>query len=445
MLERLLFKKIECWILILAVFIGTLGAIGFAYIVQGTLQGYGDLGIISDVAVKVAESPRYVQQVIRDFFLHPEEMVDISVEDRFALNTHFGTSRKLGVVALFEEGKDGKGTVTLEDIESGEILEKWSGIPRKAQGISFFDGTLIVSEGFGLRDTSRSLSKRDKDGKIIWEIDNLNSHHELAVNKEGLIYTPILSSAPVIVDSLYKGRPKFRDDGFAIISADGHVLQKYSLTQILLDNGFKALLFGVGPLEWDRIHLNAVKPAEESSDFWEKGDLLLSLRHLSMIMLYRPSTNKVIWYQVGPWLNQHDPDFLSDHQISVFGNDVVSSFYDRTSETAPFFESGNNIYVYNFITQEATRPYDDISPRLKHRTVTAGLHTIFRDGSVSLWFDNQGIGAFYDKQRDDIKYFGVERNGHLDRRTPIVNSYTWERYSQGKGVEINSVFFNKNN
>ena len=57
---------------------------------------------------------------------------------------------------------------------------------------------------------------------------------------------------------------------------------------------------------FDPIHLNDVQPVNFSSEYWEKE--ILSLRHLSMLVLYRPSTNKVIWYKQGNWRYQHDID-----------------------------------------------------------------------------------------------------------------------------------------
>ena len=54
--------------------------------------------------------------------------------------------------------------------------------------------------------------------------------------------------------------------------------------------------------------------------YWRKGDLFLSLRSPSTVMLYRPATNKVIWRKDGPWSKQHDVDILDDHRISIFNN-----------------------------------------------------------------------------------------------------------------------------
>ena len=37
-------------------------------------------------------------------------------------------------------------------------------------------------------------------------------------------------------------------------------------------------------------------------------------------MLYRPSTNKVIWFKQGPWRFQHDVDIINKNTIAIFDN-----------------------------------------------------------------------------------------------------------------------------
>lgn len=60
---------------------------------------------------------------------------------------------------------------------------------------------------------------------------------------------------------------------------------------------------------------------------FEAGDLMLSIRELNMVAVIAPS-GQVKWYQQGPWLKQHDPDFEPDGRISVYNN---SSLRPRSS------------------------------------------------------------------------------------------------------------------
>ena len=85
----------------------------------------------------------------------------------------------------------------------------------------------------------------------------------------------------------------FRDDGILAIDRNGKIIYEIYLSEIFEKNGLDHLIFGVGPLEFDPFHLNEIEVAKFSSNFWEKGDLMLSLRHRSMILIYRPSTQKL--------------------------------------------------------------------------------------------------------------------------------------------------------
>jgi hypothetical protein len=50
------------------------------------------------------------------------------------------------------------------------------------------------------------------------------------------------------------------------------------------------------------------------------GDLLLSFREISLVAVVNPDTHQMKWWNVGPWIEQHDPDFLPDGRISVYSN-----------------------------------------------------------------------------------------------------------------------------
>ena len=74
----------------------------------------------------------------------------------------------------------------------------------------------------------------------------------------------------------------------------------------------------------DPFHANDVEPlrAEMADAFpqFEEGDLLISLREINLLAVVAPDTGALRWWQTGPWLKQHDPDFQPDGTIAVFDN-----------------------------------------------------------------------------------------------------------------------------
>ena len=133
------------------------------------------------------------------------------------------------------------------------------------------------------------------------------------------------------VDKKYVGENflYFKDDGISKISTDGKIMLQKSVSQILIENGYKHLLFGHQEFKSDPIHLNDIQPVLKDTKYFKKGDLFLSLRNLSFIILYRPSTNTIIKIISGPFSNQHDVDIINDKQISIFNNNTINGKNDR--------------------------------------------------------------------------------------------------------------------
>lgn len=76
----------------------------------------------------------------------------------------------------------------------------------------------------------------------------------------------------------------------------------------------------------DPFHPNDIDvlPPELAKAFpmFAAGDLLISLRSINMIGVLDPKTLALKWSRIGPWFQQHDPDFLPDGTLSVYNNNM---------------------------------------------------------------------------------------------------------------------------
>ena len=296
----------------------------------------------------------------------------------------------MAVVLSRYDGDEKRGLVEFVDLDTGALIHSWrpdvdaiNALSKTPERISHLKRDYglrryIETDPFVLSDGSllyhgmgSPLVRIDACSRVIWTLDG-DFHHSIEPDANGDFWTVESFHPPTIpfVDS------EFDDDAIAKISPDGHALYRKSAAQILIDAGLQHVVYSHDEYDPDPIHLNDVQPVLEDGPYWKRGDLFLSLRNPSMILLYRPSTNAVVWSRQGPWLMQHDFDIVSDHEIAVFNNNTAAT--PKGGKTI----GSNNIVVYDFATEGTREPFAAGFLQNHIRTETNGLFRFLPDGSV---------------------------------------------------------------
>ncbi len=308
--------------------------------------------------------------------------------------------------------------IQLLDLQKHQVIQKWQ--PEIDQL------TLKHISKFNLRLTHPILFKNDLlavgDGilyrinpksQVVWQNDG-NFHHSIELDSENALWVCGTLNRSAEGNTF---QSNIWDDGiFKIDPKSGKTIFKKSIYEILIANGRKNILFNSGPLTEDLIHLNDIQPALSTTKYWEKGDLLISMRNRSTIFLYRPSTNKIIWLKTGPWNFQHDCDFIGDTQIGVFGNDVT----DLKGKSI-LINGHNNQYIYDFESDQVSTPYTKMFQKGKIKTLTEGRSRILPDGQLFVEETNYGRILFGDT--NGVKGIYVNR---LDKEH--IGALGWSRY-----------------
>jgi hypothetical protein len=287
-----------------------------------------------------------------------------------------------------------------------KVMNKFAEKPRLNHPLMLKDSSIILKESE--INLVFSLSKANK---INWVDTNLIFHHSIEQENDSTIWIPTVEKNP----SHYK-MSGFRQDAIcAIDPRNGKVKFIKSVADILVENGYQSLLDVY--YEDDAIHLNDIQPAMYSSKFWKKGDLLISMRHRNSVALYRPSTNKILWLKTGPWLAQHDCDFVDGKTIMVFGNDLL-----RQKDS--FINGHNDIYFYDFEKNEITKPYTKVLKQLGIKTKSEGRCDLLSNGD--LFIDESNNGKLYIINKDSVKMIYTERydKNHIKMFNwvrPIIN------------------------
>lgn len=384
-------RKIPLWLLLLVVWVFSIITLMFGWAVGYIHEGgYLIKGNTRSVILAIAKFPTLVDVSIKQIFSKPPliltdrypEISGLKSEDKNYVDSNF-----LFLSAYDKEaGHSGFKLIRLSD---QKVLHRWvpdineimkirdKGRPISEQsnkGNIVFWHPLPSEDGSVVFNTEdRALVKIDKNSKILWSLDGI-FHHSQEKDADGNIW----ASSVMEKNSDYLSRffEDYRDDALAKVSPDGKLLYKKSITDILLENDYRGLLFGIGPMERDPLHLNDIQPALSSTEYWQKGDLLVSIRNKSTVFLYRPSTNKILWLKTGPWLNQHDANFVDDSRISIFGNNIIrNKNYD-------FIDGHNEVYIFDFKTNETSTPYTAFLSKAKVKTMTGGRSEILSNGDV---------------------------------------------------------------
>ena len=222
-----------------------------------------------------------------------------------------------------------------------------------------------------VKDQDTPLFRVDACGKPLWTLQDATYHHSTEADAEGNLWIPSVAERA----SIASVNDKFREDRISQVSPSGKLLFARSVAQILIRHGYANWLFSI--YDNDPTHLNDIQPVLADGPYWKKGDLFLSLRNVSAIVLYRPSTDEIVWIKRGPWIRQHDVDILDDHRISIYDNAV--------QERAPlqsFFASSSQILVYDFATGGLSLPLERAMKDNNVRSFVEGLSTQLPDGST---------------------------------------------------------------
>ena len=415
-----MFKKIEIWILYLVVLLGIPATIFFGVLVRQELEGNIKLGRVSKTALFLAEIPSNLKKIVKPL------SDDLKLPDRFPdLDGFNGTpnSRESYLLLSRYDGDLKESVVELVDLMNFKVLHIWNpDIDKFNKSVKNIEDFKYINRDFndsrvpfyhpllttdgGLLFNSARIIKIDSCSNLVFQNTQDRFHHSIESDIEGNIWVPSRMH-PKTLPAEKVGRENiddggYFDDGIVKLTSDGEILFEKSVSQIFIDNGLEYLLFGQGDYEKDPIHLNDIQPVDFDGEFWKKGDVFLSLRHQSMVLLYRPSTNKIIWKGTGPFFHQHDVDILNEFSISVYNNN--SKFFANGN----FVDGHNEVIIYDFKTNEYSSYLNESLIKNDVKTLTSGRSQILQNGDLFIEESNSGKNLYFNSD-GSLKWTYINR------------------------------------
>ena len=455
-----MFKKIEIWILYLVMLLGVLFTISFGALVRYELLGGQALKSINaqwlpKAALNLAEIPMSVKKILKGIGN------DFTIDDRFPGLGGFDGSPNSEESYLLLSRYDGdlkQGVVELVDLTNFDILHTWNpdidefnSLVEKDDEFKYLnrDGNdaryliyhpLLLKDGGLMFGWDAPFRKINACSELIFQQTHNRTHHAIEIDSDGNVWVPsrifpLSLPSKIIGESLIIEDGGYHDDGILKLSNDGEILFEKSVSQILIENGLEYLLYALGQ-EHEKypIHLNDVQPVNSDGEYWKKGDVFLSIRNQSMIILYRPSTNEIIWKGTGPFLHQHDIDILDNHTISVFNNRSINVAPDTN-----IVDGHNEIVIYDFEIDEYTTYLSDSLIKNDVRTITQGANQILPNGDLFIVESNAARTLYFDSD-GSLRWTHLNRSGNGN-----VYSIGWSRilYTQDDILTVKNFLTNK--
>ncbi len=270
----------------------------------------------------------------------PREKGGVTVYDR---------ERAFDGYTLVSAVYEGLAQVLLLDMD-GKIVHRWTVDPRELwpdkieespAGILHdmsMQGTLMTPEGDVIMNVyGLGTVKLDRCSRPLWSIDR-ETHHDLDVYPNGdllIVGWQRITEKRPDRPGMYPGPEGYYLDEILVrVSPEGKVLEEWSLIDALYASKRQELLFSgtgssVSSRVVDPLHNNNVEilraDMADAFPLFEAGDIMVSFRNINTILVLDGRTRKVKWSTTGPFLGQHDPDFLPNGHILLYDNRITGA------------------------------------------------------------------------------------------------------------------------
>lgn len=255
----------------------------------------------------------------------------------------------------------------------------------------FPNGDVLVTYQGGNHPYGGGLVKIDRCSNVIWSLAE-NAHHWFTVTDSGELYVPTQRFHRDAVAVFPHLKAPFYEDFVTVVSPDGKKEKEISMLKAIYDSGREAILLANSALQpgvdqEDPLHLNDVDVLDEATakhfPIFAAGDILVSFREINAIAVIDGQTDRIKWSMTGPFLRQHDPDFLPNGHILVFDN--------RPGE------GGSRLLEIDPVTQAIVWEYRG-SPDRKFYTSRSGNVSLLPNGNL-LVVESQS-GRVFELTRD---------------------------------------------
>jgi Arylsulfotransferase (ASST) len=334
--------------------------------------------------------------------------------------------------------QSGGGKIYLIDIE-GKVIHTWQmPYPPGNYGYLTERGTLFYN-GKIIEDSTRFISRQpwkggaaleaDWNGRVLWEVRQPDHHHDGIRLHNGNVLLLCLAQLPQnLVSRVKGGMPGTEHNGVMYadylveMTTDGRVVWEWRT--------------------WDHLDPEAdcITAVQERREEWmhgnglaelPSGDIVVSFRAISTIIIIDRKTGEIIWKLGAPPLSgQHAPTPLPNGNLLVFDNGP-----HRLDHPMPFsrvieIEVPTKQIVWKY---QEKREYEFFSPRISNAQRLPNGNTLICEGDFGRLFEVTTDGELVWEYVNP--YFGEGPNG-LNNRVFRAYRYSEEEIAKAKATVV---------
>lgn len=221
-----------------------------------------------------------------------------------------------------------------EALFTAEMLKGFTGTPHlftmNVQGAALGpDGSLTVTfQGRNIFPYQIGVAKFAWDGTLQWVRTDKN-HHWPTVAGDGTIYTPVARierGAAKVAGTQQDLDCKFGavyQEGVEVLSPGGDIKRTFWFDDLVRSDDLQGLAYSVRD-DCDPYHVNGIAVLNAAAAAripgTRTGDIVVSLRSSSSLVVLDPDTGEIKKVIYGPMVAQHSPVVLPDGDLIVFDN-----------------------------------------------------------------------------------------------------------------------------
>jgi hypothetical protein len=330
----------------------------------------------------------------------------------------------------------GEGSVYLIDLD-GKVVHSWKmPYPPGNYGYLTERGTLFYN-GKTPENSDRFISGKpwkggaalevDWNGRVLWEVQHPDHHHDGIRLRNGNVLLLCLGRLPRDLAAKVKGgmpgtehNGEMYGDYLVEITTDGRIVWQYPTWEHLDPETDRITAIQDDRAEW--AHGNGVAELPN-------GDIVVSFRTISTIIIIERKTGKINWKLGAPPLcGQHAPTPLPNGNLLIFDNGP-----HRLDHSMPFsrvieVEPATKQIVWTY--QEKREP-DFFSPRISNAQRLPNGNTLICEGDFGRIFEVTAAGEVVWEFVNP--YFGGAPNAQNNR---VFRAY---RYSPGEIAKAKAI------